>query len=386
MPLVIPSVNAPGVQIFEDSAGYIPVAIATHSAVYMIGSSANGAKNVATQVVDPTDFTNQFGASPSLDFVKLYFANDPSGQLFFVRVDNAAANPTATEYTATIGAAFNEEMPQGFLIAPQAFAQLSNQSDRTSVALAMRDLCQNNDFHWYAIIDASLAANDVTLLTSEVSNYQSPRGHCGYYTPWLVTLDNKTVPPSAAVAGVATRRYREQGFYQSPAGKKYALRGVKDVSVQLKRQHQETLNPLGVNVIRKFSDGLIAVWGSRNRSVDDNFRFVSDRVIFNVINRTLREAFDVLTFDQVDGQGILFQQIKDTAELILYRIWQAGALYGSTAARSFIVICDETNNPALDLTNGNVKFDVYAVTSPPAEKIIGRLVKYPIGSFDAQVR
>jgi phage tail sheath protein FI len=373
---------SPGVYILEDTDGYIPVEIATFSNVYMVGTSASGAVNTPTQVVSPEDFTNQFGASKSLPYVKMYFSNDPNGILSFVRVNaNAPATEVASEFVATIGAAFNEDQPQGFLISPQAFQYLSNANDRLSVATKMKDIAEDENFDWIDIADASFSADTVSELQTEGTSYVSAAGHTAYYAPWVVSLDDETMPPSPVVAGVATRRYRNQGFYQPPAGLRYPIRGVKALTKYFTRSEHDSLNPLGINLLKRHSNGSLSVWGSRTRSTNEYFRFINQRVTFNVVKRTLREAFDILVFDLIDGQGLTFRRIKDTAEQILYRIWQTGALYGATPGDSFLVVCDETNNPALDIEAGIVRFDAYLIPSSPAERIVGRVVRVPIGTF-----
>lgn len=249
----------------------------------------------------------------------------------------------------------------------------------------MKDIAEDENFDWIAILDAARAADTTAELQAEGTTYVSAAGHTTYYAPWVINLDDEDLPPSAAVAGVATRRYRAQGFAQAPAGLRYPLRGVKGLTKYFTRSEQDVVNPLGINLLKRHSNGSLAVWGARTRSTNEYFRFINQRVIFNVVKRTLREAFDILLFDLVDGQGVLFRRIKDTAEEILYRIWQSGALYGATPGDAFLVICDETNNPALDLEAGIVRFDAYLIPSAPAERIVGRVVRVPLGSFSANL-
>lgn len=382
----ITSFQSPGVYIREDTDGYVPVEIATFSHVYMVGTSTTGAVNTPTQVVSPEDFTNQFGVSKSLPYVKMYFANDPNGILSFTRVDAAApATEVASEFVACITASFNEDQPQGFLIAPQAFQYLSNSSDKLAVASKMRDIAEDEDFDWIAIVDASLSADTVNELETEGTTYVSAAGHVAYYAPWIVSLDDVQMPPSPAIAGVATRRYRAQGFSQAPAGLRYPMRGVKGLTKYFARSEHDSLNPDGINLLKRHSNGQLVVWGARTRSTNEYFRFINQRVTFNVVKRTLREAFDILVFDLIDGQGLLFRRVKDTAEELLYRIWQSGALFGATPGDSFLVVCDRTNNPDLDLEAGIVRFDAYLIPSAPAERIVGRTVRVPIGTFNVNI-
>ncbi|MBW4443085.1 MAG: phage tail sheath subtilisin-like domain-containing protein [Plectolyngbya sp. WJT66-NPBG17] len=377
---------SPGVYIVEDQDGYIPVEIATFGHVYMVGTSTIGDVNTPTQVVSPTDFTNQFGASLSTDYVKLYFDNDPQGILYFTRVAAAAPNLTvASEFVATLGVAFNEDQPQGFLLAPQAFERLTTASDKLSVASKMRDIAEDENFDWIALLDCSKATDTTGELQTEGVPYVSAAGHTAYYSPWVITQEDKELPPSPVVAGVATRRYRAQGFAQAPAGLRYPIRGVKGLTKYYTRSEQDVANPLGINLLKRHSNGQLVVWGARTRSTNEYFRFINQRVTFNVVKRTLREAFDILLFDLNEGRGIIYRRVKDTAEEVLYRIWQSGALFGVNPGDSFLVVCDETNNPALDTEAGILRFDAYLIPSAPVEKIVGRTVRVPVGTFTARL-
>lgn len=387
MTIDINSLYAPGTQVSEDVAGYIPVEIASHSTVYMVGSAAQGPEDEPTLVVSPEDFTNQFGASDSLDAVKLYFANNQGGYLMFVRVsavDDEA--PTATEYVATIGKAFEPEDRQGYLIAPQAFQGLTVASDRLAVANKMRDVASAPGYDWVALVDCGATIDTVAELTTEAATITSERGHVAYFAPYVIDLNDNLVPSSAAVAGIAVRRSREQGFYQPPAGTKYPVKGVKDVAVRYSQAQQEVLNPLGVNLTRNLRNAGVVVWGSRVKASSPYYKFLNTRVILNVLNGTLRGAFDSEIFSMVDGQGTLMARLRETANAICYRLYQAGALYGATPEASFGVVCDSRNNPNLDLEQGIVRLDVYVAPSPTLERLLIRTVRTPIGEVEVTVQ
>lgn len=378
----INSIPSPGTYVFESTSGYVPFAFADHACCYMVGTSATGSINTPTLVISADDFTNQFGVSPSLPYVKLFFANDPSGRLFFVRATAANANePTRAEFLAAINNALQPEDQQGFLICPQAFAQLSSAADKLAISVAMKDVAENEDYNWVALIDASLGSTTVASLETEFEDVTSARGNVAVFAPWLVTVDNVQVPPSAAVAGLACRRFRIEGFYQPPAGITYALRGVTGLVKEFSKIEQDVLNPQGINLVRRLRNAGVVVWGSRTKTANQYFRFINQRVTFNVIARTLKDAFDGLIFYAVDGQGLLFLRIKETATQVMYRVWQAGGLYGRTPDEAFLVVCDESNNPAIDLENGIVRVDLFGSPSPTLERLVNNLVRVPIGSI-----
>ncbi|AFY49004.1 Mu-like prophage tail sheath protein gpL [Nostoc sp. PCC 7524] len=102
---IFSSFRSPGVRINETTQGYRSLDIASHQAVYMIGSGTNGDAFIPTQVTSLTDFTNVFGSSPSENSVKLFFRNDRRGILYFVRTS------PALRVRVTVSSATNGEYP-----------------------------------------------------------------------------------------------------------------------------------------------------------------------------------------------------------------------------------------------------------------------------------
>lgn len=290
--------------------------------------------------------------------------------------------PTSVDYVYAIENSFDYEdaWEQGFLIAPQAFQLLDSQSDRNSVGLAMEGLASNADYDWVAIVDAGV---DLTPAEAKVEGllYTSPQGHTAFYYPHLIDLEDVVVPASAAVAGVATRRYKEEGFQQPPAGSKYPILGVKDVVTKVSTQVQDTLNPDGINVVRNLRNKGIVIWGMRSRSNSEFYTFINTRVIMNVLNGTLRRGFDNDLFSVIDGQGVLLNSISQTASRVCSRLWRGKALFGATEVQAFEVKCDFENNLPEDLEQGNVLLEVFAVPVPAVEKLLIQSVRMNIGSL-----
>lgn len=378
-PLNVNQLTAPGTYVFEDVAGTIPSEIASFNRVYLVGSSASGTEKTPIQVTSTDDFTTKFGVSPSLNSVKLFFRNLPQGILFFVK---AQAN-TAVEFVEAIEQSFDPDThEQGILIAPEAFQNLATQSDRTAVATAMENLCATEGFDWVCFVDSGPSAtiDTTTEAATEAGNYTTARGHLAYFFPYLKDLEDNTVPPSAGVAAVALRRFRTEGFNQPPAGTKYPLRGVLDVAVNVKKVEQAVVNPNGVNCIRKLPGQGVVVYGSRTRSTNPYYRFVNTRIILSVFNRTLFNAFEQggIIFSAVDGVGVLFTRIRETAEAIAYRFWDGGAFFGATPKDAFFVRCDRSNNPSTDLEAGIVRCDIYVAPVPTLERLLITTYRVPI--------
>lgn len=298
-----------------------------------------------------------------------------------------ASLPNAADYVYAIENAFDsaggKNLAQGFLIAPEAFQNLSAAGDRLAVGVALENLAADSDYDWMAFVDCGPNLTTVSALQTDGQQYTTAQGHLAYFAPYLTDLEDGTVPASAAVAGVATKRYREQGYHQPPAGAKYPIVGVKDVATRFGNQAQSTLNPLGVNLVRYLMNLGVVVWGSRTRSSDSFYRFVNTRIIMNALNGSLRDAFDSEIFSAVDGFGILFSRIQETARNICRRFWLSGALYGATEAEAFECVCSRDNNDPADLETGAVVLEVYAAPAPTLEKLLIQTFRVTLGNVQA---
>ncbi|ANV88493.1 phage tail sheath subtilisin-like domain-containing protein [Picosynechococcus sp. PCC 7117] len=296
--------------------------------------------------------------------------------------DSTPNSPSSIDYVYAIENSFDVEdaYEQGFLIAPEAFTLLTDQSDRLSVGLAMEAHASNDQFDWVALIDAGASLTPVQA-KAEGLLYNSPQGHSSFFYPHLVDLEDGVVPASAGVAGVATRRFKDEGFQQPPAGAKFPVLGVKDVVTKVSTQVQDTLNPDGINVVRNLRNKGVVVWGMRTRSSSEFYKFINTRVIMNVLNGTLRKGFDNELFSVIDGQGVLLNSISQTAAKVCSRLWRGKALFGATEVEAFEVKCDFENNTPEELEQGNVLLEVYVVPAPAMEKLLISTIRVSIGTL-----
>lgn len=297
----------------------------------------------------------------------------PGGSTLTVVADTYTT--LADEFVYAIQNSFDPDLhEQGILICPEAFSGLSSQGDRTSVATAMENLCATEGFDWVAFVDSGPHAtiNTPALAQTESANYTTARGHLAYFFPYVIDLLDNTVPPSAGCAAIALRRYRVEGFQQPPAGTKYPMRGVKDVAVTVKKSQQAVVNPNGVNCIRNLPGYGVVTYGSRTRSASPYYRFVNTRIILSVFNRTIFNALESggVVFSAVDGQGVLFTRIRETIEAVAYRFWEGSAFFGAQPKDAFLVRCDRTINPVIDLEAGIVRAEVYAAPVPTLERLL----------------
>ena len=305
----------------------------------------------------------------------------------------AGVYPKVEDVIDTVNIAFDPEMSQGFLCCPEFYQSFTDQADRVLLANATEALVNDPKYYWINIIDcgediatqttSGLAINSAI---AERNLLTSVRGHSIYYFPYLTDVTDTNIPPSLLVAAVAVRRNRQEGFAQPIAGVQYPLYAVKDVTFNVGTIQQDQLNPLGINCIRRLPSGRgIVVYGARTLSTDPNYRFVSVRLIMNVLAGSLRKAFDTLILSLVDGRGALFARIKQTAANICELLRDGGALFGANSDDAYLVVCDLTNNSLELLEQGIVGLDVRVKPSPTMEVLDIRLSRASLSAVLAEV-
>jgi phage tail sheath protein FI len=249
-----------------------------------------------------------------------------------------------------------------------------------AVGQAMENLASNKEaFDWLAVVDARSATYaNVNTLQTEHLEYTSALGHIAFYAPYVIDLEGQQVPPSPAVVAIACRRNRTQGFQNPPAGVRFALKGVTDVTQKFTNQQLDVLNPTGCNIVSKMREGVV-IFAARTRASLPEYRFVNARVIMSVLNGTLRNAFTSELFSVIDGRAALLNRLNESARSVCRRFWLGNALFGETEEEAFQVVCDFSNNLPEDLDEGNVTLEVYASVVPTFEKLLIRTFKVNIG-------
>ena len=255
----------------------------------------------------------------------------------------------------------------------------------------------------YQLLDEGLRVGDAEIIESGVDNhsrilqdgkgYSTTQGFLAYYAPYILNDGGSWVPPTPYVVGVALRRYRDEGGFQSPpAGTKFPLIGARDVQVAISTALQHLSNPEGINAVRQLPNygDQIFIWGARTRVNTANadealYQFVNTRVIMNVLFGTLKTTFDNVIFSTGESPAVVLGQIRSLANSALYNFYIGGYLFGNTASDAYEVIIDERNNPKQNLENGLVNLKVFAVPATITERIEIDLFRVAVGNVSEAV-
>ncbi|MBT6004568.1 MAG: phage tail sheath family protein, partial [Prolixibacteraceae bacterium] len=183
------------------------------------------------------------------------------------------------------------------------------------------------------------------------------------------------LPPSAAMAGIYARVDNSRGVWKAPAN--VGLNYVTELSVKITSEDQEGLNVdtvagKSINAIRAFTGKGILVWGARTLAGNDNeWRYVSVRRFFNMVEESVKKATSQFVFEPNDANT--WVKVRAMIENFLTLQWKAGALAGPTPDKAFYVKVGlgETMT-AVDILNGKMIIEIGMAAVRPAEFIILR--------------
>lgn len=180
-----------------------------------------------------------------------------------------------------------------------------------------------------------------------------------------------SLPPSAAIAGIYADTDRQRGVWKAPAN--VALTGVTEVAA-ISDDEQGVINDAGINVIRRFADRGIVVWGARTAAGtaangDTNWRYVPVRRLFDSAERDIRRTMRTMVFEP--NNELTWQKVRSAIEHYLHGLWTQGALLGERAEDAYSVqIGLNVTMTADQIAQGQMIATVRMAAVRPAEFIV----------------
>lgn len=194
------------------------------------------------------------------------------------------------------------------------------------------------------------------------------------YAPWLLCQDPSSTVPGATVflppggQVLAAWQTADQlyGTVQSPAGVNFSVKVV-DLEARFSNAQLDTLNDELVNAI-KFIPGLgFLIFGARTLHPSYPDRYVAVRRMLIKLEHDFQWLLLPGIFQPNDAQ--LWKWVENTLNSYLTTLLQADQLGGDSAADSFLVVCDNTNNTPSTAQAGIVNVNVAVSLLSPAEFI-----------------
>jgi phage tail sheath protein FI len=183
------------------------------------------------------------------------------------------------------------------------------------------------------------------------------------------------LPPSGAMAGVYARVDNARGVWKAPANE--SLNSVLSPVLQISAEQQASLNVDSVagkslNAIRSFNGRGNIVWGARTLAGNDNeWRYVSVRRFFNMVEESVKKASEVFVFEPNDANT--WVRVQGMIENYLTTLWRQGALAGAKPEHAFYVAVGLGKTmTSLDILEGRMIIEIGMAAVRPAEFIILR--------------
>lgn len=192
------------------------------------------------------------------------------------------------------------------------------------------------------------------------------------YYPWLTPLFAEdaavtTIPPSTTVAAVYCRNDAQNGPWSTPAN--VSLQSVMPaVSISDSEQAQHLTS---LNMIRNLYRRPAVVWGGRTQKDDDEWRYISVKRLFNMLERDIRDAMRSVVFNP--NVPRTWMKAQTAISSYLTTLWERGGLMGRSAGEAFFVRVGRgvtmTNE---DILNGVMIVEIGVAAVRPAEFIVLR--------------
>ena len=242
--------------------------------------------------------------------------------------------------------------------------------------------CQNRkDCFFVADTPDNLDAQGVATFRRVTGNFNS--SYAAIYYPWISVSDPLTgkakfTPPSGAVVGTYSHTDVVRGVHKAPAGIEVGyLNSALGVRSVVSKGEHDTLNPIGVNVIRTFPGTGMVIWGARTLSADSEWKYINVRRLFLYLEETIDEGTQWVVFEP--NTPMLWGKVKRNITAFLTNVWRDGALFGTTAAEAFFVKVDAENNPPDVVDAGRLVIEVGVAPVKPAEFVIIRISQNTLG-------
>lgn len=269
------------------------------------------------------------------------------------------------------------------------FTKLDNIADFSLLAVpgegttAMMDLgmayCANRPLQDVFYIGEMASSDDTADEAAAFRNKLTKANSYGaLYFPWVKALDPTgksrepiLLPPSGYMAGLYARIDASRGVWKAPAGTEASLNGVVGLAVELNDVQHGNLNPMGVNVVRRFPASGVVAFGARTISSDPEWKYVPVRRMAIMLRVSIYNGIQWAVFEPNDES--LWSQLRLNIGSFMMTLFRQGAFQGSTPSQAFFVKCDAETTTQADIDLGIVNILVGFAPLKPAEFVVVKI-------------
>lgn len=361
------TLSSPGVVILE-AANTPPIVGMAASVTAFIGVAAQGQAGVAVEISGPDAFQAAYGATdpayPLTQAVADFFAVGGETALI-VRLDGETTTPA--NFAAAL-AALDEAYFNILVLSPDQIEGdaplFAREAAATYVVQRSAMLILDPLAAWTTAQDAAQGLGDLGDFPIEAA------GRIACYFPRAAILVDRTPasrPVSGGAAGLWARTDREKGVWVAPAGGEAVL-PYGGAMLDLTEDDLNLLFPKSVNGVRPLFGTGLCLWGAVTLAPRSPQSYVNVQRLLDHIELSVVRGLAWASAESASPP--LFAQVSQEVSAFLTQIWQAGGLMGSQARDAFTVICDNSNNPPMNVIEGVLRIDLKLAVTAPAEFII----------------
>lgn len=216
--------------------------------------------------------------------------------------------------------------------------------------------------------------------TAAQTELEADKGLAIIFPAYKAILDGiqntKTIlPPSGSVTGIYAFVDRTRGVWKAPAN--VSISGIIGPATTFNAGQLDALNidvtaGKSINAIRAFTGKGTLVYGARTLAGNDNeWRYVSVRRLFNMVEESVKKATEQFVFEPNDANTWI--KVKAMISNYLTVLWRQGALAGAKPEHAFYVACGlGATMTAQDILEGKMNVEIGMAAVRPAEFIILR--------------
>jgi hypothetical protein len=214
-----------------------------------------------------------------------------------------------------------------------------------------------------------------------------PKTYSVVYYPWVKMANpfynaenNPGVPstlmvaPSGFAAGMWAKIDGRRGVWKAPAGVETSLLGVAGIQFTVEDGEHDSLNPLGINCLRKMPGFGPVIWGTRTLATraDPEWRYVPIRRTAIMIEQSVYNGIQWAVFEPNNHN--LWASLRANIGSFMDGLFRAGAFQGEKANDAYFVRCGLGDTMTQgDIDRGQVIVIVGFAPLKPAEFVIVRI-------------
>ena len=382
----------PGVYVEEVPSGVRTIAGVSTSTTVFIGPVTDGPVLVPMECLSEGDYRANFpamSASSALSLsVRLFFQNG-GNKCFVVGITGPAGPGSGTTVPNGPGLAEYQKafdvIEKGLDIFNLLVIPIGSGQDGATTKAILSEaskLCQRR--RAMLVIDAppewSAGLTDGELGRTIAGFRQSlVADHCAVFLPRVQPrTEGVTVMAgvSGAIAGLMARMDATRGVWKAPAGIETDIRGIVGLERDLTDSENGVLNKRGINVVRRFPEGIVN-WGARTLAGDDDlasdWKYIPVRRMALFIEESLFRGTKWVVFEPNDEP--LWAQIRANVGAFMHDLFRKGAFQGKSPKEAYFVKCDKEMTTQTDRDRGVVNILVGFAPLKPAEFVMLKITQ-----------